>query len=269
VGILGQERLGAGVVVAPDAILTVSYVVIGASAIEVLGLDGKPLGVERVTLDHDSGLALLKTERSDLGPAHLAEGELRPGAPAFLLTCTSDKERRGASGHVSFVGPFEAFWEYMLDRAIMTTIVNPGLAGGPLLDEHGRVSGIVSLGLAAVGRYSLAIPTSLFLARRALLESGEPMPASERHAWIGFYPQASDGGVAISGIVPGGPAEGAGIERGDMLVSVDGQPVRTLRQLYSFLWAKLPGDTVGMQVLRDESIQVIEIVSGDRYEFYK
>ena len=95
------------------------------------------------------------------------------------------------------------------------------------------------------------------------------MPASERHAWIGFYPQASDGGVAISGIVPGGPAEGAGLERGDMLVSVDGQPVRSLRQLYSSSGRRQPGDTVGMQVLRDESIQVIEIVSGDRYEFYK
>ena len=77
------------------------------------------------------------------------------------------------------------------------------------------------------------------------------MPASERHAWIGFYPQASDGGVAISGIVPGGPAESAGLERGDLLVSVDGQPVRSLRQLYSSLWTKAPGDTVGMQVLRE------------------
>jgi S1-C subfamily serine protease len=269
VAVLGEERMGAGVAIAPDAILTAHYVVIGASVLEVLGFDGKPHGVERVALDHESGLALLQTERAGLEPARLAEGEMRPGDAAFLLTCTSEKERRGASGHVSFVGPFEAFWEYMLDRAIMTTIVNPGLAGGPLLDEHGRVTGIVSLGLASVGRYSLAIPTPLFVARRALLESGEPMPASERHAWIGFYPQASDGGVSISGVVPGGPAESAGLERGDLLVSIDGQPVRSLRQLYSSLLAKAPGETVGMQVLRDESIRVLEIVSGDRYEFYK
>jgi S1-C subfamily serine protease len=261
--------MGAGVVVAPDAILTAHYVVMGASVLEVLGFDGRRLVVERVALDHDSGLALIRTERSDLVPARLADGEPRPGDPAFLLTCSSDKERRGASGHVSFVGPFEAFWEYMLDRAIMTTIVNPGLAGGPLLDERGRVCGIVSLGLAAVGRYSMAIPTSLFLARRSLLERSEPMPASERHAWIGFYPQVSDGGVSISGIVPDGPADGAGLARGDLLVSIDGQPVRSLRQLYTSLFAKAPGDTVGMQVLREQSIQVFEIVSGDRYEFYK
>jgi S1-C subfamily serine protease len=167
------------------------------------------------------------------------------------------------------VGPFEAFWEYMLDRAIMTTIVNPGLAGGPLLDGRGRVAGIVSLGLAAVGRYSLAIPTALFLERRARLESGQPAPPSERHAWIGFYPQANDDGIAISGVVPGGPADSAGLQRGDLLVSVDGRAVQSLRQLYRALWKKGPGETVGMQVLREESIHVIEVVAGDRYEFFK
>ncbi len=261
--------MGAGVAVAPNAILTAHYVVMGASVLEVVGLDGRPLAVERVALDHESGLALLQTERADLEPARLAEGELRPGDPVFLLTCTSDKERRGASGHVSFVGPFEAFWEYMLDRAIMTTIVNPGLAGGPLLDERAASAGSSRSGSPPSAATAWRSPLPLFLARRALLESGEPMPASERHAWIGFYPQASDDGVAISGVVPGGPAEGAGLERGDLLVSVDGQPVRSLRQLYSSLCAKAPGETVGMQVLRDESIRVFEIVAGDRYEFYK
>jgi S1-C subfamily serine protease len=159
-------------------------------------------------------------EGAGFEPARLrAEEEMTPGDPVFLLTCTGEKERRGASGHVSFVGPFEAFWEYMLDRAIMTTMVNPGLAGGPLLDGRGHVAGIVSLGLAAVGRYSLAIPTTLFQERRALLESGQPVPEAERRAWIGFYPQAHDDAVAVSGLVARGPADSAGLQRGDLLVS--------------------------------------------------
>jgi S1-C subfamily serine protease len=95
------------------------------------------------------------------------------------------------------------------------------------------------------------------------------MPAAERRAWIGFYPQASDDGVAISGLVSGGPAEVAGLEKGDLLVSVDGQSVRNLRQLYRTIWTKAPGEAVGMQVLRDESLRVFEVVAGDRYEFYK
>jgi len=268
--ILGEERMGAAVAVTPDQLVTVNYLVLGATETETVGLDGRSRPVSRVSLDHDSGLALLTVDGAGFEPARLAEGEdLRPGDPVFMLTCTGDKERRGASGHVSFVGPFEAFWEYMLDQAIMTTIVNPGLAGGPLLDERGRVVGVVSLGLAAVGRYSLAIPTRLFLERRSRLESGGPVPESERHAWIGFYPQASDGGIAISGVVPGGPAESAGLQRGDLLVSVDGHAVQNLRQLYRTLWRKRPGETVGMQVLREESIHVIEVMAGDRYDFYK
>jgi serine protease Do len=268
--ILGEERMGAAVAVAPDQLVTVSYLVLGASAVEAVGIDGKARPVGRVSLDHDSGLALLGVEGAGFEPARLAtDQEVRPGDPVFMLTCTGDKERRGASGHVSFVGPFEAFWEYMLDQAIMTTIVNPGLAGGPLVDIRSRVIGVVSLGLAAVGRYSLAIPAGLFLERRERLESEGPVPDSERHAWIGFYPQASDGGIAISGVVPGGPAESAGLQRGDLLVSVDGHAVQNLRQLYRTLWRKRPGDTVGMQVLREESIHVIEVVAGDRYEFYK
>jgi S1-C subfamily serine protease len=269
-GILGEERVGASVAVAADRVLTAHYLVLGARTAEVTGLDGKPRVVTRVTLDHDTGLALLTVDGADFEPARLSlNGELAPGDPVFLLTCTGDKERRGASGHVSFVGPFEAFWEYMLDRAVMTTIVNPGLAGGPLLDALGRVAGVVSLGLAAVGRYSLAIPTRLFLERRERLESGAPVPPAERRAWIGFYPQAGDDGIAVSGVVPGGPADAAGLRRGDLLVSVDGQAVQGLRPLYRALWRRRPGDVVGMQVLREESIHVVEVVAGDRDEFFK
>ena len=268
--ILGEERMGAGVAVAPDQILTAHYLVLGASRAEVVGLDGRTRPVGRISLDHDSGLALLTVEGAGFEPARLVEEEeLQPGDAVFMLTCTGDKERRGASGHVSFAGPFEAFWEYMLDRAIRTTIVNPGLAGGPLLDRRGHVAGIVSLGLAAVGHYSLAVPMTLYRERREWLESGQPAPESQRHAWIGFYPQAHDDGIAISGVVPGGPAESAGLQRGDLLVSVDGHAVQTLRRLYSTLWRKGPGETVGMQVLREEAIHVIEVVAGDRYEFYK
>jgi len=267
--ILGEERMGAGIAVGPGQVLTAHYLVLGASAVEVTALDGRANRTQRIVLDHESGLALLTVERPELHPATLAINGAQPGMPIFLLTCTGEQERRGATGHVTSVGPFEAFWEYMLDDAIMTTAVNPGLAGGPLLDGQARVVGVVSLGLAAVARYSLAIPIDLFARRRALLESNEPMPAEERRAWIGFYPQGQEGGIAVTGVVPGGPADGAGLKRGDLVLSVDGQTVDSLRDLYLMLWRKRPGQTVDMQILRDETIRVVEILTGDRYEFYR
>jgi S1-C subfamily serine protease len=126
------------------------------------------------------------------------------------MTCTGRQERKGATGHVTAVGPFEAFWEYMLDRAIMTTVINPGLAGAALLDADARLIGVVSLGLAAPGRYSLAIPldSSWSVATRW---SGRTERARGPARVGGFYPQGFDGGVVVTGVVPGGPADRAGL----------------------------------------------------------
>jgi serine protease Do len=266
--ILGQERLGTGVAVAADRILTAHYLVMGASRVEVTGFDGRERVVRRIAVDHTTGLALVTVEGPILRAARVEEGpEARPGLPVFLLTRTRDGERKATTGHVSAVGPFEAFWEYMLDRAIMTTAINPGLAGAPLFDLEGRLLGLVSLGLATVGRYSLAIPVGLYLARREAMEA-EAGPRSGR-AWVGFFPQAFDGGVIITGVVEGGPADRAGITRGDLVLSLDGQTVSSLRELYGALWRKAPGESVGLQILRDSAIRVVEVASGDRDDFYK
>jgi S1-C subfamily serine protease len=266
--ILGQERLGTGVAVAPDRILTAHYLVMGAARVEVTGFDGRERTVRRTAIDHTTGLALVTLDGPALRTARLEEAaEARPGLPVFLLTCARDGERKATTGHVSAVGPFEAFWEYMLDRAIMTTAINPGLAGAPLFDLEGRLLGLVSLGLATVGRYSLAIPIDLYLSRREAMEA-EAGPRSGR-AWVGFFPQAFDGGVIITGVVEGGPADRAGLTRGDLLLSLEGETVSSLRELYRALWRKAPGDKVGLQILRDSAIHVVEIAAGDRDEFYK
>jgi S1-C subfamily serine protease len=266
--ILGEERLGAGVAVASDRILTAHYLVMGASRIEVTGFDGRERAVRRIAVDHTTGLALITLEGPALRAARLAPvGDPRPGLPIFLLTCTRDGERKATTGHISAVAPFEAFWEYMLDRAIMTTAINPGLAGAPLFDLDGSLLGLVSLGLASVGRYSLAIPVSLYLARREQMETEGG--ARSGRAWVGFFPQAFDGGVVITGVVAGGPADRAGVTRGDLVLSLDGKTVSTLRELYTALWLRAPGDTVGLQILRDSAIRVVEIAAGDRDDFYR
>ena len=78
-----------------------------------------------------------------------------------------------------------------------------------------------------------------------------------------------NGGVALTGVVPEGPAERAGLERGDLILSVDGTPVASLRELYTALWEHEPGESVSLQVLRESTIRVVEVTAGDRDEFYK
>jgi S1-C subfamily serine protease len=169
---------------------------------------------------------------------------------------------------VTSVGPFEAFWEYMIDDAIMTTAVNPGLAGGPLFDGRGNLLGVVSLGLSAVARYSLAIPIAAHFRHLAELQDPE-LAARSSAAWLGIYPQANEDGLLLTGLVAGGPAEKAGLERGDLILSVDGKPVESLRELYAAVRTHRPGETVGLQVLRETAIRVIDVVAANRYDFYR
>jgi S1-C subfamily serine protease len=183
------------------------------------------------------------------------------------MSCTPERERKGTTGHVTRIGPFEAFWEYMLDRAIITTAINPGLAGAPLFDPSGALLGLVSLGMTTVGRYSLAIPIDLYLERREAMDEG--ISGRRARAWIGFYPQGFDGGVVISGVVARGPAEAAGLQAGDLVISVDGERVTTLRELYGAIWRKGPGEALRLQVLRDSAIRVAEVTAGDRDAFYR
>jgi S1-C subfamily serine protease len=263
---LGDERAGAGVAVAPDRVLTAHYLVLGASEVVLSAADGQQRHVRGIAQDHESGLALLEIEGPALRAARLGDSRaLRPGAPVFVLSYAGADERKGATGHVSAVGPFEAFWEYMLDRAITTTVINPGVAGAPLFDSAGGLVGVVSLGLANVGRYSLAIPVELYLERRRQLEQGERL---DDRAWLGFYPQGADGSVVVAGVVPEGPAERAGVERGDVVLSVDGESVATLRELYGCIWRRRPGEVVGLQILRESAIRIVDVTSADRYEFY-
>jgi serine protease Do len=264
---LGEERLGSGVASGPAVVVTAHYLVLGARHIHLEGADGQTRRVKSTVIDHETGLAVLALEGPPLRPAPVAEGTARPGTPVFMLTCTGEREWKGATGHVTQVGPFEAYWEYMLDGAIMTTAVNPGLAGAPLFDSRGRTLGVVSLGLAAVARYSLAIPIGLYLRKREEMDNGRLPPLG--YAWTGIYPQPQDGGIALTGVVPNGPGAKAGLERGDLILSVDGQSVSTLRELYEAIRRRVPGDALSFQVLRDSAIRVVEVTGGDREAFYR
>ncbi len=266
---LGRERMGCGVAVDARRVLTAHYLVLGAGRIELRGHDGRERAVAGVTLDHETGLALLRTDGPAFRPVALRESEVVPGLPVFVLASDDEGRCQGASGHVIALAPFEAFWEYLLERAILATVVNPGLAGAPLFDGQARLTGLVTLGLAAVGRYSLAVPAALYLEHRDALEAGRPASVRAPRAWVGFFPQLHESGLLVTGVVPQGPADRAGVERGDLIVSVDGEDVATLRELYLALRRRLPGERLLLRLLRDGAPHACEVEAGDRHEFYK
>ena len=226
---LGDERMGSGIVIDPSGlILTVNYVVMGAETIHVSFVKGRTQRAEIVAQDFELGLALLKVKRTGLPAVPVASSEdLDRGEPVFALAATGPRERRVSGGLLSYLGEFEAYWESMLDRSLVSTASNPGFGGGPLFTVTGRMIGVVSLNLGEIVRSSLAIPGECYLGHREeYLRHGRVISRAPR-AWLGVFAHPVDEGVMVAGLVPGGPGAKSGIKEGDVIVSLDALQVPT------------------------------------------
>jgi S1-C subfamily serine protease len=269
VPVLGEERMGSGVLVERGLLLTVNYVVIGARRITATLPDGRECPAEVVAQDYESGIAVLRIPILDTAVAIPGDSRrLALGQPVFILACTGPTERRVSDGLVTDLSPFDAYWEYRLETAIQTSAVNPGLGGGPLFDVRGRLAGLISLNLGQMAHFSLAIPVHYFSeAREELLRDGRRN--GPRRAWVGIYTEATPSGMMIGGLVADGPAVRAGLREGDVILTVNFREIVTRAEMYEVLWAVPAGGVVRFGILRDAERVTLEVVSVDRAEFYR
>jgi S1-C subfamily serine protease len=267
--LLGTERMGSGAIVDPAGLLlTVNYVVLGADQVKVTLADRHELPADVVCQDFVSGLALLRVPADGLPALPLRRTlDLALGDDTFIIASVGEDGVRVANGNVTYVGPFDANWEYALERAIMTTAMNPGLGGGPLLDTNGRMVGIVSLNLNEIGRFSLAIPADCYLDARDVFLAGGRLDGAER-AWLGVFCYALNDRVVIAGVLPGGPGERAGLKPGDIVLAVDGHDVADRRSLYRLLWTHRPGEDVTLRLYRGKNLCTVTVAAGDVQEFF-
>jgi len=194
---------------------------------------------------------------------------LERGDPVFVLSATGAQERRVAGGLVMYLGEFEAYWEYLLERGVVSSAPNPGFGGGPLFTLAGRMVGIVSLNLNEIGRSSLAIPTECYLASvDELLRHGRPV-SRPRRAWLGVFAHPLDEGVVIAGLVPNGPGAKCGLKEGDLILSLNAEEVATRKDLYLSLWRNCPGERITIEVMRDNETKRLDVTGGDRAEFFR
>ncbi len=268
--ILGTERFGSGVVIDPAGlILTVNYVVLGARSVEVALLDGTSVEAGVAAQDFASGIAVLDMQTKGL--AALKPGrsaDLHVGQQVFIAAAAGDNKRRASDGAITSLGSFDAYWEYSLDRAIVTTASNPGLGGAPLLDMLGRVIGIVSLDLGEVGRFTLAIPVEHYTEHREeLLRYGKRVSRTPR-AWIGFYCYTFRNHVVVAGVLPGAPGEQAGLKPGDVVMAVNDQEITGRHELYTYLAAQPAGEVIHFRVFRNNSVQQVAVSSANAEEFF-
>ena len=269
--ILGDERMGTGTVVDPAGlILTVNYVVMGAETLQVTLGRGRALRAEIVAQDFEIGLALLRVKRQGLQAVPIGDsGTLTRGEPVFAIGSTGPRERRVAGGLVTHLGEFEGYWEYLLERGIVSSAANPGFGGGPLFTLSGQMMGVVSLNLNEIARCSLAIPGEYYRRnQQEFMRFGRVVSRPPR-AWLGVFAHVLEEGVVVAGLVPNGPGARSGIQEGDVIVSLDAQEIPTRKELYLSLWKHAPGEKMTLEVMRDNEVRRLSVTGGDRADFYK
>lgn len=269
--ILGTERTGSGAVIdAEGHILTVGYVVMGARTIEITLPDQQQYPATLLFQDFESGMAILQTPARDLPTVSLGRSAALQEQDNVIIVAATDQTQRMASpGFISALRPFDAYWEYMLDRAILTTAMNPGFGGGPLLDAFGKMIGVLSLNLNSPKEMSLAIPIDLFHGIRDSVFTFGQVVGRRPRPWIGIYSEAIESGVAVIGMIPNGPASHAGVEVKDMILEVDHVEIAGRRELYEALWKRRAGDELILTIQRGEDLHEIRLTGIDRAEFYR
>ncbi len=268
--ILGIERSGSGTLIDGNGhILTVSYIVLGAETITVTLKQGEEVAARVVYIDHESGLAVVQAEISGADRIPLGESSrLAAGQQGLLIAATDETERRVTEGIITGIEPFDAYWEYMLDRAVLTTGENPGLGGGAFITLQGEMTGIVSLNLGGLKDVTMIIPIEYFTRHYdEILTHGRVLSRIPR-AWIGMYPMPSPRGLIVFGVIENGPAQQAGVKPGDLIISLDDEDAANRVNLYQRLWQHQAGEDIGLTVMREGQRHVLSIASQDRAVFY-
>jgi S1-C subfamily serine protease len=269
---LGTRRFGSGLVFDTRGYaVTVSYLLLDAVAIEARGRDGRAVPARVVGIDFDTGLGVVKLEGAGPWPAAALGSSqgLAPGARTGTVGVDEDNDLVAVAGSVQAIQPFAAYWEYMLDRAVLVAPASPAWGGSALVNDRGEVVGIVSLRLGEAPHVNLAIPVEKFTGvRDELLATGRVVSRPPR-PWLGLYTVEAHGAVVVSDFSPVGPAAGAGFRKGDRIVGVDGVSVGTQREFYEQLWARRAGDTIEVAVQRAGGVVVIAVRSMDRQRLFR
>ena len=143
------------------------------------------------------------------------------------------------------------------------------------MNPRGELVGIGSLVVADAYDGDQPLPGNMFVpvdrlkgALADLLTSGRSSTASR--PWLGIYASEVDGLIMVRRLAVDGPAAGAGVQPGDIIVGVAGQPVSSMADFYRKLWAAGgPGDRVALSVLKGAGMHELEVTAGDRYDWLR
>ena len=273
------EGAGSGFLITPDGyLLTNSHVVDAGDAITVLLDDGIEHAAQRVGIDVDTDLALLRIGSTQPLP-HLELGDskqLRVGQVVIAIGNPQGLSHTVTTGVVSALGrSLRARNGRLIDGVIQTDAsLNPGNSGGPLLDTRARVVGVNTAIIAGAQLLCFAVPSDTARwvvsellrhghVRRAslgIVAQSVPLP---RRTMVHHRLEAA-GAVGVDEVLPEGPAARAGLKAGDRIVGVDGVPIKDVDTLHRVLGGDRVGRSVRVELLRGVTKLALDLVPAAR-----
>ncbi len=259
-----EQGLGSGVIVTNEGhILTNNHVVAGASEVLVLLNETQELRARIIGTDPQTDIAVLKVEAKNLRPLPLGDSA-RVKIGEFVLaignpfgvgqTVTMGIVSATGRGNLGIVG-YEDFIQ--TDAAI-----NPGNSGGALVDESGRLIGInTAIFTRGQGNQGIGFAVPSNMARSVMEQIVREGKVVRGYLGVGAqdvtpavasaFKLKDTKGALVGDVVSDGPAAKAGVQRGDVIVSINGKPVRDSRDLRFTVASLSPGNDVRLGVVRN------------------
>ncbi len=273
---LGAERVGSGVVISKEGlVLTIGYLILEADTVEIVDSSDLTVPGTVVAYDHATGFGLVRPMAS-LKTTPIKLGTANPVSQLDRLMIVTGGEQQTVSiATVVSRRKFAGYWEYLIDGAIFTSPPRFDHSGAALINQKGELVGIGSLLVLDAVTPGQKMPGNMFVPvdllkpiLDELVRTG--MQQAGKRPWIGVNSLEEDGRVKVVQVNEDSPAHVAGIEAGDIILTINGNPVSSLENFYRKLWSHGPASApVKLTVLHGASLREVTVNAIDRKDFMR
>ena len=259
-----ESSLGSAVLMSPEGyLLTNNHVVAGADQIVVALKDGRETHARVIGSDPETDLAVLKIDLKNLPAITIGRSDtLRIGDIALAIGNPFGVGQTTTMGIISATGRNQLGLNNYEDFIQTDAAINPGNSGGALVDANGNLTGINTAIFSKSGGsqgIGFAIPINLAMeVMKSIIEHGQVI-----RGWLGIEVQpltqelaesfglSGRPGIVVAGIFRDGPAQKAGLQLGDVILSIDGEPASDGRRSMNQVARIKPSDKITIQVMRN------------------
>jgi serine protease Do len=272
-----EQSLGSGVIVSPEGyILTNNHVVDGATDVKVTFSDKRELKAKVIGTDPKTDVAVLKVEGSNFPAITLGDSsKVQVGDYALAIGDPFGVGQTVTMGIVSAKGRGNLGIEDYEDFIQTDAPINPGNSGGALVNDRGELVGIntaiLSHGSGGNEGIGFAIPVNL--ARNVMGQILDHGKVTRGYLGVVIQPitpaMAKElglnklQGALVGDVSPKGPARASGVQRGDVILSINGNPVNDSNELRNTISMMQPGQTVKLGISRNGSTKDLDVRLGE------